>query len=89
MDLNTEPLLGLKSCVEMKLINIDVEDINSLDHDKKSLTIEQIQNLYESVFKGLGNLEGEYKIEIQENRLDDVQDSYFKNKFYFEFVLLV
>lgn len=67
-----QPLLSFKSCIDFNLItrNKRVEQINNINDDYGS--VDKILKKYDDVFKGIGSIEGEYKIELVENAVPKV-----------------
>ncbi|XP_014673787.1 PREDICTED: uncharacterized protein LOC106814039 [Priapulus caudatus] len=59
VETDSEPILGLKSCQDLKLI-ARLESVM----EEKLLTRDDVMKEYEDVFKGLGKFEGTYKIEL-------------------------
>lgn len=65
---NTEPLLGLETCIKLNLISrIDSVDINKfLCSDKEK---DKFVNYYRKAFKGLGKFEKPLKLLLKENAI--------------------
>ena len=63
---NAKALIGLQTCQNLELININ--QVNEVQ-EKKTDIIEE----YEDVFVGLGLVEGEYHIDLQENAKPTIQ----------------
>ena len=63
---NAKPLIGLQTCQNFELININ--QVNDVQEKKNDLLEE-----YEDVFMGLGLVEGEYHIDSEENAKPTIQ----------------
>ena len=63
---NAKPLIGLQTCQNLELININ--QVNDVQEKKTDLLEE-----YEDVFVGLGLVEGEYYIDLEENAKPTIQ----------------
>ena len=63
---NAKPLNGLQTCQNLELININ--QVNDVQEKKTDLLEE-----YEDVFVGLGFIEGEYHIDLEENAKPTIQ----------------
>lgn len=62
VNLNSEPLLGLETCVELGLIN----RINSMD---KNTTKQKFIDKNRDIFLGIGKIPGEYKIVLKDGTI--------------------
>ena len=70
---NVRPLLGLESCLALKLITLNdtVEQIGlSMNEVKKKPTI---LDEFKDVFEGLGCVEGEYNIKLKADSYPTIQ----------------
>lgn len=68
VDTMMAPLIGLKSCITLKLIKINY--LNTLKSEEKSL--DEILINYSDVFKGIGNIKMKHKIRLRSDAIPKI-----------------